>query len=67
VTAVDVCKAAGGHSAVKVDVASFLAATERMPHHQHAEAVQDGLLYRNCPRCGSTLALEVDDSFGLAA
>ncbi len=53
------CVAEGYHEALKSSRELFEAATERLPHHQHAEAIQDGLLYRNCTRCRSTLTFEI--------
>ena len=59
VNAVDACGAEGRHEWLKRDLATFLVGTMRLPHRQHDEAIQDGLIYRNCPRCHSTLALEI--------
>lgn len=58
-TRVNVCTAEGYHLVLKSSRELFEAGTERLPHHQHAEAIQDGLL-RNCTRCCSTLAFEVE-------
>jgi hypothetical protein len=61
VTSVDVCIDEGYHVALKHDRAFFEVGTERLPHHQHAEAVKEGLWYRNCARCGSTLVLVIEE------
>ncbi len=49
----------GAHEKLKTGLELFLSRTVRLPHHMHAEAVQDGLLYRNCPLCLSTLTFEL--------
>lgn len=59
-TAVDICHAEGYHEALKANRVLFEAGTVRLPHHGHAEAMQDGLWLRNCARCDSTIALDLE-------
>lgn len=59
-TAVDVCYVEGYHLALKSSRPLFEAGTVRLPHHLHAEAMQGSLLMRNCARCESTLALDLE-------
>lgn len=57
---VTICVAEGHHVALKQSREAFAAGTERMPHYQHEDCVQDDIWIANCRRCQSTLGFELN-------